>query len=181
MVVPQIIVQGLPLAVSAGRYLGLIKEELAAKLDKLAGSELQAGMRALEQAIDSEQERQSLLREARSRFNKAVNIECGLRLALAHLGSALCHLYLGDRINAKRALKELLVITPPSLPIGLRIAEKVAKAPRWVKVLVPGNISLDKERTFVDWLIQTHKQEIIMQQTMLAALQASAEDSLTQL
>lgn len=84
-------------------------EGVAAKLDKLSRAELNAAMRALKQAAQSEREAVSLLREARGRFNKAIDLEGSdpIRLATAYLGLALCHLHLGDHRNAEAALEQL--------------------------------------------------------------------------
>ena len=53
------------LAVSVAKFSGIIKDKLSLKLDRLAGSEFEAGLRALEQAATSQTEREHLLREAR--------------------------------------------------------------------------------------------------------------------
>lgn len=90
-------------------YLGLF-ETLDIKIDKLAASELEAGIRALEQACNSEKETESLLREARSRFNKAISLEKNEKLAMAYFGLGLCHYYLGDIKNCTTsfdAIKEV--------------------------------------------------------------------------
>lgn len=92
------------LGVAIARYLGLIEDDQRRQIDSLVASELNAGLRALEQAKNSRTETQSLLREARSRFNKAVGIEQGYRLVLARFSLALCHHLLEDYDNARREL-----------------------------------------------------------------------------
>ena len=101
------------LAMSVAKYMGIVQDKLALKIDQLAGSELESGLRALQQAANSESEQQFLLREARARFNKAVSLEKGLRLAATYVGLALCHVNLGDAINAERAIRDLTLVTRP--------------------------------------------------------------------
>ena len=62
---------------------------------------------ALEQAQISVIERRSLLLEARSRFNKAINLEKNERLICAYLGLSLCHYQLGDLNNTRNTLFKL--------------------------------------------------------------------------
>jgi hypothetical protein len=79
-------------------YLGLF-ETLDIKVDKLASSEFESGIRALEQASKSDKEKESLLRDARSRFNKSISLEKNEKLIMAYFGLGLCHYYLGDIEN----------------------------------------------------------------------------------
>lgn len=110
-----VIVSGLGLAKSVAGLMGLI-ETLGGKIDKLAQSELSAGLRNLEQACSSKVEAESLLREARGCFNKALGLESGYRRGVAYMGLALCHAYLHDRENCANTLRELLSQTPiPSI------------------------------------------------------------------
>jgi hypothetical protein len=97
---------GVNLAKEVAGYLGLI-ETLNAKIDRLAGSEYDAGIRSLNQAVNSTSERLTLLREARTRFNKAASLEENERLALCYLGLALCHKNLGDEANFLDALNSI--------------------------------------------------------------------------
>jgi hypothetical protein len=85
-------------------YLGLV-ETLNVKLDRLVGSEFEAALRSLEQAGASISERDFLLREARSRFNKSISLEDNERLAMSYIGLAFCHAQLGDSYNAREALR----------------------------------------------------------------------------
>jgi hypothetical protein len=101
-----IIFSGVNLAKGWAEYLGLV-ESLDAKLDRLSGAELEAGLRSLEQASNSEVEFRELLREARSRFNKAVSLERSERLLLAYIGLALCHHFLDDQTNCVNCLREI--------------------------------------------------------------------------
>lgn len=117
------IVSGLGLAKSVAELMGLI-ETLEGKIDRLAQSELAAGLRNLEQACSSKVEAEPLLREARACFNKALGLESGYRRGVAYMGLALCHSYLRDRENCANTLRELLSQTPiPSIN-----AEFMAKA-----------------------------------------------------
>lgn len=84
-------------------YLGIV-ETIDGKIDRLSQSEFDAGLRALKQAKNSDLEMKPLLREARARFNKAISIEQWERLALAHLGLAICHFHLGDKKNSTEEL-----------------------------------------------------------------------------
>jgi hypothetical protein len=163
---------------SAAEFLGLLEDRLQAKLDQLAGSELEAGTRALRQAADSQTEQQWLLREARGRFNKAVSLETGLRQALAHLGLALCHWQLGDRTNAAASLRELSAVEPPAAPLVAAAAEKVANAPWWVRRLVPfASLSGRAAGVVADSL----KRGVVQEQEALAELKQSAEAFLRRL
>ena len=107
--------QAVSVAQAAASYCGFLEDKLVARLDKLTESELHSGIRALRQAISSEAEQQELLREARRSFNKAVALERGFRLAVAHLGLAICHESLGDRANSRAALRDVLSVKVPDL------------------------------------------------------------------
>jgi hypothetical protein len=87
-----------------------IIESLGVKIDKLAASEFRAGLRALDQAQHTTGESQSLLREARGRFNKAVALEKHAHLAAAYLALAATHHQLGDADNCRATLCELLKV-----------------------------------------------------------------------
>ena len=108
-------------ALSVAKYTGLIEDRMHLKLEQLASSELDAGVRALQQAASSNTEQTTLLREARARFNKAIGLEKEFRLAAAHLGLALCHAQLGDSLNAKAAMIEIGRIAPPELPKAQKV------------------------------------------------------------
>jgi hypothetical protein len=95
------------LAKAVGELTGLI-ESVGVKVDRLAASELRAGLRALDQAQHSGAEHESLLREARARLNKAVAIEAGRELIAAYLALAVTHRQLGDLENTARVLREFL-------------------------------------------------------------------------
>lgn len=84
------IFHGASIAKQIAGYLGII-ETMEVKLDRLAGSEFEAAIRSLKQAASSQSECNSLLREARSRFNKAISLENSERLARSYIGLALCH------------------------------------------------------------------------------------------
>lgn len=106
-----VIVSGLGVAKAVAEFMGLI-ESLGAKIDKLSRSELASGLRNLDQARSSAGEAKSLIREARNCFNKAIALESGYRLGIAHLGLALCHSQLNDKKNCLKSLEELLHLTP---------------------------------------------------------------------
>jgi hypothetical protein len=99
------------LSASLAGYLNLI-ETTDTKLSQLIGSELDSGINALKQANNSEKEKTSLLREARARFNKAVSLENGERLAIAYIGLAICHDCLGDKNNCLFSFEEVQKIEP---------------------------------------------------------------------
>ena len=86
---------------SVAELFGVI-DSLDAKVDRLVRSELNAGFRNLDQARAAADERDSLLREARDCFNKAVGLERGLRQGLALLGCAVCHHHLRDAVKSGR-------------------------------------------------------------------------------
>lgn len=96
------------LSKSLSGYIGLL-ETSDIKLSQLIDSELSSGISALQQAdnSDSDKEKESLLREARGRFNKAISLEKELRLAIAYIGLAICHDYLGDRKNCISSLNSI--------------------------------------------------------------------------
>src|SRR4051812_32409322 len=90
------------LAAKVAELMGILEDKLGtveAKIDLLGKSEFEAGVRALIQAGNSDGEKDSLLREARNRFNQAIGLESGLRRAHAYLGLALCHKSLADTAN----------------------------------------------------------------------------------
>jgi tetratricopeptide (TPR) repeat protein len=103
------IFKSVSLAKSIGQYLGIL-ESVSKKIDNLVKSEFDAAVRALGQALKSNKEQKSLLREARQRFNKAISLEKSERLALSYLGLALCHYHLLDYENTKQALENLLAV-----------------------------------------------------------------------
>lgn len=117
---PSVIFGSLKLARSIAEFAGLI-ETLGTKIDRLANAEFEAGFRALEQAAISSSEKDSLLREARYRFNKAISLEKEERLFLCHVGIAICHKELGDYSNFKISLSEACQVTidMSSLPSNL--------------------------------------------------------------
>lgn len=94
------------LSKSIAEFLGLI-ESLNQKIDNLSRAELNAGIRTLKQANSSENEKETLLRDARNYFNKAVSLEKNDRLIISLTGLAMCHSYLGDISNAKSAFLEI--------------------------------------------------------------------------
>ena len=94
---------------SIAEYIGII-QSLDEKIDKLSKADFNAGIISLEQAVysNSNFEKESLLREARSFFNKAIGLEQNTRLLLSYIGLAICHYHLGDMQNTKRTLEKSL-------------------------------------------------------------------------
>ena len=93
---------------SVGEYFGII-ETLEVKIDRLTKSELDAGIRSLDQAKNSiSSEKKELIRDARRYFNKAITLESGERLASAFLGLAFCHYYFNERKNCKDMLEKIM-------------------------------------------------------------------------
>jgi hypothetical protein len=97
---------------------------LEATLNRLAKSDLGAGLRLLEQAANASRERASLLQEARTLFNRAVCLEDGYRKVVAFLGLSVCHYWLEDNDNCAKTLEELLSVNPVTT---LRLATTVAR------------------------------------------------------
>ena len=104
-----LMVEGKSLAKSIAELLGLL-ESIDSKVDRLIESELKTGILELQQAANSDTECIELLRSARQRFNKAISLETGYKLCLSHVGVAICHSYLDDHTNAKRALEDAISI-----------------------------------------------------------------------
>lgn len=106
-----VIFTAIEVAQSIAEFAGIL-DSVEAKVNRLVQSELNAGLRTLEQAALGTSEQVSLLREARGCFNKAVTLEMGYRRVVALLGLSLCHHWLGDKPNCTRALEEILEINP---------------------------------------------------------------------
>ena len=106
-----ILFKGLGATKTVLEFLEII-DSLDAKIERLIHSELEAGLKALGQVEKSIREQESLLREARSRFNKSVCLEKGFRLSIAYLGLAVCHHLLKDFENRDDSLEAILSINP---------------------------------------------------------------------
>lgn len=137
------------LMLGIAKYLGLIEDHLSITLDKLTKVDFDSGIRALEDAADSNSEQTSLLRVARDRFYSAISFEKGLRLAYTYLGLALCHTYLGDPNNAQKALNKLLKVELPELNqvvsfVGVNTTNTVLEKPWLIAALgiVPMGVPL---------------------------------------
>jgi hypothetical protein len=98
------ILHGYSLANSIAAFIG-ITESIDKKVDRLIHSEYDSGISFLIQAKNSVTEQQTLLREARSSFSKAITLENDQRLLLSYLGLAMCHQLLHDDANCKLALE----------------------------------------------------------------------------
>lgn len=110
------------LASKVAELTGLI-ESIGVKIDRLSQSDLEAALRALDQAQRATTESESLLREARNRLNKALSLEKQERLAAAYLALAVTHHQLGDVENARHVLREFLDadVSPPLAGLAERI------------------------------------------------------------
>lgn len=148
---------GATLSQQIAGYTGLI-ETINAKINRLASSELEAAIRSLEQAATSEFERDSLLRDARSRFNKAISLEDNERLALSYMGLALCHFQLGDNHNGREALQTIDSI---KMKVDTLLAKETgAVFKQWFD---PELFERDKSVVITDKLeVITHKLEVIL-------------------
>ncbi|NEQ73436.1 MAG: hypothetical protein F6K23_10365 [Okeania sp. SIO2C9] len=110
------------IALSIAALTGII-DSVDAKIDRLSQADLSAALRSLEQASISEQEKDSLLREARSSFNRAIGLEKNFRKAVAYLGLSLVHYHLKDNTNHQQALEKLLLEAPNVSVTQLGVAE----------------------------------------------------------
>jgi hypothetical protein len=109
-----------------GELTGLI-ESIGVKLDRLAGSSLDAGLRSLDQATRAAEERKSLLRSARTELNKAIALEKDERLLVSYLALAVTHKQLGDWPNTRHVLEEFLAVE--FLPVTHAISEAMRHNP----------------------------------------------------
>lgn len=100
------VVGGVGLSISIAKYLDLVGDPI----EDLKQSQLESAQRMLHDALVSTSEQQSLLRAARDHLYQAVGLEQHWRRAVAYLGLAMCHRYLGDRSNCERALREILTV-----------------------------------------------------------------------
>ena len=105
-----LMMEGVSLAKSIAELMGVL-ESIDTKIDRLIESELKTGILELQQAANSVSEKTELLRSARQRFNKAITLETGYRLCLAYVGVAICHSFLADHANARKALEDSLAVT----------------------------------------------------------------------
>jgi hypothetical protein len=167
------------LTVSVAKFSGIIKDKLSLKIDRLSGSEFEAGLRALEQAATSEREREHLLREARARFNRAISLEKDFRLAASLLGLALCHVNLGDAVNAARAIMQLIEVQPPHIPSVKPFLPLAMKANRWCHMFAMSTIALPGEKVVAALAAATkhieHKQISEYRAMALPLLELQAE------
>ncbi len=113
-------------AQSVSSYFNISKG-LGYKIDKLMGSELEAGFRALEQASVSINEEKTLLREARNSFNKAISLETNLKKGIAYLGLSLTHHLLCDQTNALNTLEKILCLEIEASNVLENLAYKLAR------------------------------------------------------
>ena len=124
-----LIFTALGVAKSVAEFAGIL-DSIEAKVDRLVQSELNAGLRALEQAAHATSEQVSLLREARGCFNRAVSLEIGYRRVVALVGLSLCHHWLNDKPNCTRALEEVLEINPvTTLKLAIAAGRDYYKGP----------------------------------------------------
>ncbi len=132
MIEVKTILAGVGLAKEIAGYLGLI-ETLNVKIDRLSKSELEAAIRSLEQANNSKNEKESLLREARNRFNQAISLEDNEKLVLAYIGLSICHKNLGDKDNFFEALRavDMVKFKGESKYIAGFVAENMIASGLW--------------------------------------------------
>lgn len=109
-------------------------------------SEFNTALQELQQAANAEHEQDRLILAALTRFNKAVEHESGLRLALCYLGGAICHRHLGNAKNAEEAIARILEVEPPQAPV----LETFHKAGKRVNPFKP-----NPERTWLEYLYVT--------------------------
>ncbi len=109
----RIILQGLGTAKEIARLFGFL-ESVEIKVDKLIQVELKAAINHLRDAegSDTNEERITLLRDARRSFERAAHLEKGSNQAIALLGLSCCHAWLGDKKNSTRTLSRILDIDP---------------------------------------------------------------------
>ena len=136
---PSIIFGSLKLIRSIAEFSGLV-ETIDTKIDRLANAEFEAGFRALEQAAISSSEKDSLLREARYRFNKAISFEKEERLFLCHVGLAICHKELADHSNFKISLLQACEIQIHSVIEG--VSNSVTSKVKSNKIALIGAIGM---------------------------------------
>jgi hypothetical protein len=136
-------------AKSVAELLKII-DSMEAKLDRLVQSELNSGLRNIDQASRSEGEQVHLLREARNCFNRAVGLETGYRKGMSLIGCAMCHHLLGDEANCRRSLEELVEL-PPAVGVGTMTAAHSLDAAKdyfsWFGPFNIGPIKLAYNRT----------------------------------
>jgi predicted transcriptional regulator len=92
-----------------------ITQSLSSKLDKLLEKDFEAAKMNLDQAGNAQslEERKQLLRNARSHFIQAVSLAKGIPkkeedLVCTYLGMAMCNYQLGEFLNAKKSLEDIL-------------------------------------------------------------------------
>jgi len=98
--------QAIQAAKLIARYMGYVECQIA----DLKKTKLNAGLRALEAARLSENNRDSLLQTALAKLYEGIENEVGYRKACAHLGAAMCHQLRNDMPPAKHELAQLLLV-----------------------------------------------------------------------
>jgi hypothetical protein len=104
-----LLIEGFSLAKTVAELTGIL-ESMDSRIERLMDSELKTGILELQQAVISDTESTELLRSARQRFNKAIALETGYKLCLAYVSLAVCHSYLKDRSNARKALGDAVAL-----------------------------------------------------------------------
>lgn len=145
---------------SLAAMAGLV-ETMESRINDLVRAELGAGLQSLQQASISTGQQESLLQAGRSHFNKAIELEKGSRLVLAHIGAAVCHRALGDEPNAQAALLKALDV-PPTRDLGARAGAMMdrvhgeSRVEKLLGVLHPGFTPI---KTGLKYLIQPDLRE----------------------
>jgi hypothetical protein len=104
-------------ATKVWELLSARREETLRIVRQMSDAEFAAAWETLFQAANSCTERHSLLRDARHRFNTAVNLERSCRLAFSWLGLAASHILLDDETNALLALRRFTQIKLEGPPL----------------------------------------------------------------
>ena len=88
---------------------------------------MKPGISNLQNAEDSDSasERETPLRAARNNFQKTVYLEKDTKRAIALLGLACCHAWLGDRRNSLKRLNDILDINPIKLHMLIKGADRL--------------------------------------------------------
>lgn len=146
------------------QILGII-DSLEAKIDKLRKVDFDSAVKALEDAKNSDTQKESLVQQARGFFSIATELEEEERLVCAYLGEAACHYFLGDLSNTKRTLIKLAA---KDIDILKRIPFSAEDVFTWI------NPFIDNDNTFFigrlySWQINRHTKsfdkQIIIQLT----------------
>ncbi len=103
-----------------GNYIGFI-DTIDSKIDKIVKADLNTALRILKEIQNSSSSLQiELIKEAASKFRRALSLEKEIRLCISYLGLAMCQFHLGELKNFNITLQELVDYEIP-LTIGDKI------------------------------------------------------------